>query len=312
MAGLTFLCSCNPDNEDIVVTNHPELVGEMVSVPSGSFIRGSVYGLNIERPMDTIYKDTAFFMGATEVTNLEYCEFLNQAGIPSTGFSDTEEFGTRQLLQASDTSRDGRFNQGIFHNGSAWQPVTGFEYYPAIYISWYGAYEYCKWKGGRLPTEAEWEYAAGDALLDHLKYGTTDDFTELGEYAWTNENSLGQSKPVGNRESNSLGLYDMLGNVNEWCSDWFGKYYYQTCRDSSWFHDPVGPDSIDVVYNKSLSNPDYYPYIKGARNVFRGGSYAEPQTSGTEGTHRVTYRGHMNPFMIWNTYGFRIVMDEIN
>ena len=302
------MVACEKDKDEMTVSDHPELIGQLVVVPAGSFIRGSVYGLNIERPMDTIYLDTAFYMGATEVTNLEYCEFLNQASIPLTGFMFTD-FGERQLLQASDTSRDGRFNQGIIHTGSSWQPVSGYEYYPAIYISWYGAYEYCKWKGGRLPTEAEWEYAAGNALLEHMKYGMTDNYHELGKYAWYNENSGGQSKPVGNKDPNGLGLYDMLGNVNEWCNDWFGKVYYQTSRDSLWFYDPQGPDSISVVYNKSLSSPDYYPYIKGSRKIFRGGSYAEIRTSGTEGTHRVTYRGHMNPFISWNTYGFRIVMD---
>jgi formylglycine-generating enzyme required for sulfatase activity len=281
----------------------------MVEIPAGRFIRGSAAGLDIERPMDTIILDTSFIMGVTEVTNIEYCEFLNQTAVGSSGVMMTAGHGMQALLCASDTARDSRFNQGMIYNGTEWQPVPGFEYYPAIYISWYGADEYCRWKGGRLPTEAEWEYAAGGARLNPDKYAGTNDFSQLGEYAWHNENSGGQSKPVGNKKPNKLGLYDMIGNVNEWCSDWFGKKYYQTCRDSSWFNDPQGPDSASVVYNQSKIYPEYYPYIKGARKIFRGGSYVEVNTSGTEGTHRVAYRGHMLPYVMWNSYGFRLVKD---
>ncbi len=303
------LYACSKENEKEGVTDHPELIGTTVVVPEGSFIRGSEAGLSIENPVDTITIDHAFLMGATEVTNLEYCEFLNANNVSATGLMGTADFGERQLLSASDTIRDGRFNQGVIHNGTSWQPVEGFEYYPAIYINWYGAYEFCKWKGGRLPTEAEWEYAAGGAVLNPLRYTLSDDFKDLNKYAWNNENSGGQSKPVGNKIPNTLGLYDMLGNVNEWCNDWFGKNYYQTCRDSGWFVNPVGPDSASVVYNKNKQSPDYYPYIKGARKVFRGGSYVEPQTSGTGGTHRISYRGHMLPDIVWNSYGFRLARD---
>ncbi|MBN2609997.1 MAG: SUMF1/EgtB/PvdO family nonheme iron enzyme [Bacteroidales bacterium] len=281
----------------------------MVEIPAGRFIRGSDIGLDMERPMDTIILDTAFLMSATEITNLEFCEFLNQAGVDATGKMTTFTNGLQALLCASDTARSGRFNQGIIHNGTSWQPVEGFEYYPAIYISWYGADEYCRWKGGRLPTEAEWEYAAGGAKLNPDKYAGTSDFKNLGEYAWYNENSNGQSKPVGNKRPNELGLYDMMGNVNEWCSDWFSKTYYQLTHDSAWFSDPQGPDSLYASLSMANSSDYYYPGKKGARKIFRGGSYVEPQTSGTEGTHRVAYRGHMLPNMVWNSYGFRMAKD---
>jgi formylglycine-generating enzyme required for sulfatase activity len=310
-----FMCfmlfsSCSKEEDNDVSEPGPELAGRMVQIPAGRFIRGSEYGLDIERPMDTITLENGFSMGSAEVTNHEFCEFLNAMDVDATGRMMTAGNGNQLLVAASDTTREGRFNQGMIHNGSQWQPVAGFEYYPAIYISWYGADEYCRWKGGRLPTEAEWEYAAGGAKLNPDKYAGTNDFSELDKYAWYNENSGGQSHPVGTKKPNELGLYDMMGNANEWCHDWFGKKYYEMSRDSGWFVNPQGPDS--TVAAGSMFDPVtyYYPYIKGARRIFRGGSYAEPQTSGTEGTHRVAYRGHMLPHIVWNTYGFRIVMDQ--
>lgn len=298
--------ACKKESSELNISPKPELVGVMVEVPAGKFIRGSEAGLSMERPMDTITITNAFLMSATEVTNLEFCEFLNNANVPSTGIMPSDTFGEKPFLCASDTARDSRFNQGIIHNGSQWIPVKGFDYYPAIYISWFGAFEYCKWNGGRLPTEAEWEYAAGGAVLDPLRYALSDDYNDLSKYAWNNSNSSGQSKPVGNLTPNELGLYDMLGNVNEWCNDWFDPFYYQTSQDSSWLSDPMGADSITASTVNKYS-PDYYPYIKGSRKIFRGGSYVEPKTSGTQGTHRIAYRGHMLPYKMWNSYGFRFV-----
>lgn len=311
IALLAAFFSCEKDDSVISSVAHPELLGQMVEIPAGIFIRGSEAGLDIEKPQDTISLDFPFLLAVVEVTNTEFCEFLNASQIDDNGQMQTEEWGLRPLFSKSDTSRGGKYNYGIIESGNVWIPAKGYEYYPAIYISWYGAYEYCKWKGGRLPTEAEWEYAAGGAKLDLDKYAGTNTFSELNQYAWTNQNSGGRPGSVGNKLPNEIGLYDMMGNVNEWCNDWFGREYYQTSRDSLWFSNPQGVDSL--VSSISYLNPGkelpYHPGIKGGRKVFRGGSYVEPLTSGTEGTHRVAYRGHMLPYMVWNTYGFRFAQD---
>ena len=117
--------------------------------------------------------------------------------------------------------------------------------YPASYVNWPDAVEFCRKlseKEGleyRLPTEAEWEYACRAGTTTAYSFG--DDASELGEYAWYKENAwgAGQKHPhtVGQKKPNPWGLYDMHGNVWEWCSDWRGDYSSESVTD------PAGPSS---------------------------------------------------------------------
>ncbi|MDR0418641.1 MAG: formylglycine-generating enzyme family protein [Prevotellaceae bacterium] len=348
IASTSIFYSCEKD-DDTVPSPRADLEDKLERVPAGHFMRGSVNGLDMERPMDSIWITNEFYLGAAEVTNKEFCRFLNANNISGDGVFTTLSYGAQVLIGNSSVERDGKFNQGVVHNGTEWTPVEGYDYYPVIYVTWYGADEYCRWRGGRLPTEAEWEWAAGNTsglkkvfspnLDSTFRYAGFDVWGSLNGYAWHNGNSKGQSKPVGTKKPNPLGLYDMLGNVNEWCADWFKHDYYQLSLDSATFIAKIlaeqitGSDTSSVfndlwpairdtatwlvnpiqLEEKSYpSDPErggYYPYVRGARKVFRGGSYVEVNTSGTEGTHRVAYRGHMLPGRFWNSYGFRIASD---
>jgi len=120
---------------------------------------------------------------------------------------------------------------------AAYRRVTGLnpshskgDNLPVEQIDWDRALRYCQAIGGRLPTEAEWEYAARAGSMDP-RYGS------LAEIAWYVKNSGGRTHPVGQKKPNAFGLYDMLGNVWQWTADWYEAGYY---RDSP-KQDPAGP-----------------------------------------------------------------------
>ncbi len=169
----------------------------------------------------------------------------------------------------------------IIKSGSSYRVESGYENYAVICVTWFGANEYCKWLSGktgenyRLPTEAEWEYASrGGNKSRGYKYAGSDNIDDV---SWNIENSGDETDFVGRKKPNELGLYDMSGNVYEWCYDLYNK-----------------------KYGKSKNPKDA---IKGSIiRVSRGGSWNSYTSS-----CRASFRNFNTPKFRSNTLGLRLV-----
>ncbi|MBU8921179.1 MAG: formylglycine-generating enzyme family protein [Bacteroidales bacterium] len=180
----------------------------MVLIPSGEFIMGkdSERGYDFS-PAHKVIVDP-FFMDKHEVTNGEYLLFCESTG------HNLPEF----------------WNTDLFRSGEDYSD------YPVIGISWGSAKKYAEWAGKRLPTEAEWEYAARGGLIDK-DYPNGDEWTkERARQDATGWKNL--VEPVGKYEPNGYGLYDMGGNVWEWVSDRYSGDYYKISPSDN----PAGPE----------------------------------------------------------------------
>ena len=224
----------------------------------------------------TLTKD--FRMGRYEVTNAQYAAFLNAVGVTGilSELSYTGTYNGNKLIESSEYDFWGHnYDFGLHWETNKWVPVTGLENHPVIYVSWYGAEAYAKWVGGSLPTEAQWEYACRAGTTTAYSFG--DNEVDLGAYAWYNGNSSDRSHPVGQKEPNNWGLYDMHGGIREWCWDVYrgdygsdpvtdptsiipapGEYNERIHRGGSWIHSAYQCLSADRTPNQPHS---VYPFV---------------------------------------------------
>jgi formylglycine-generating enzyme required for sulfatase activity len=156
--------------------------------------------------------------------------------------------------------------------------------FPVNAVTWEEADAYCKWAGGRLPTEAEWEYAARGGTAT-VRYG------DLNAIAWTSANSDHMLHEVAKKQPNAYGLYDMLGNAWEWTQDWYGSRYYEFSPAV----DPMGPPNGDTLALRGLNQPT---------RVIRGGAWI-----GFPGVARASYRYWFIPTLRVANIGFRCVLE---
>jgi formylglycine-generating enzyme required for sulfatase activity len=214
-----------------------------VWIPPGEFMMGcspadsECHG--DEKPQHRVRISKGFWMGQTEVTQKAYGKYAGEAG--------------KQVIYKQ----------------------IGDELPMMTQVSWYSAANYCKWAGGRLPTEAEWEYAAR-AGSTKAYYG------ELDKIAWYDQNSGRSIHEVGQKRSNAFGLFDMLGNVWEWVNDRYDANYYRKSPEV----DPSGPDT-------------------GQTRVLRGGSWGYNAS-----VLRVSDRGIYQPYPVGIVIGFRCVLGK--
>ena len=231
----------------------------MIAVTGGTFQMGSTSGDSTEQPVHSVTL-SLFKISKYEITHAQFIEFLNANGVSATGSFNDPDYGNKEYIDM-----DGS-DCAIGHNGTSFyfkgSSYAATENTPVIVVTWYGANAFAKWAGGRLPTEAEWEFAArGGTSSNGYTYSGSN---SIGDVAWYSSNSGGKTHSVGTKSPNELGIYDMTGNVWEWCSDWYGSY------SSSPQTNPQGPSSGS---NRVLRGGSWYPSSSYCRVAFRGNSY---------------------------------------
>ena len=264
----------------------------MAYIPGGRFLMGFVNSHDDERSVHEVDLKP-FLLDRYEVTNRGFAGFVE---------------ATENVTQAE---RDGSCwcfleGQSEFQDipGADWRHPQGRESsiedrmdHPVVCVSWHDAAAYAKWVGKRLPTEAEWEYAARAGSPDHLRArtgrpgGPGDEVlieANVWQGTWPSNNRLDDgyyyTAPVGHFTANPLGLYDMIGNVFEWTADWYSADYYLR----SVVANPTGP-------------------LSGEYRVARGGSwFCSPNYCGAYSTH---FRGASPPDHAFNNVGFRCAAD---
>ena len=309
-------------------------VAGMVLISGGLFDMG---GDNEQASADEYPKHkvqvSPFYMDITEVTNDQFKKFVDATGYLTTAERkpDWEELkktvppGTAKppdsvLVAASLVFKQtsGPVNLNDYSQwwhwvkGANWKhpegpgsSIAGKENYPVVQVSWDDAMAYCKWAGKRLPTEAEWEFAARGGLTnniypwgnENINTGKPKANSWEGKFPYLNEKKDGfiTTAPVKSFSPNGYGLYDMAGNVWEWCSDWYNAEYYKFIANSV----AINPKGADKSFD-----PDE-PYTE--KRSLRGGSFLcnESYCSG----YRVARRMKSSPDTGLEHTGFRCVKD---
>ncbi|MBB1509704.1 formylglycine-generating enzyme family protein [Tessaracoccus sp. MC1756] len=273
-------CGCSPARGEAVEAvprpsvrrtgHHPF---DQAVIPAGSFTMGDSSGDRNPHDGEVPLRDVevqGFSMDVTTVTNEAFAAFVADTGY----VTDAERFGSSAVfhlaVQAPEADLMGSpaglpwwrgvRGAGWRHPGGALTDIADLLDHPVVHVSWHDAMAYCTWAGRRLPTEAEWEYAArgglarrkypwGDAAVDDRGW-RANIFQGAFPVDNTCEDGFLTTAPAGHFEPNGFGLHQMIGNVWEWCADWFHPETYQHDRR----RDPHGPS-------------------QGTQRVMRGGSY---------------------------------------
>jgi formylglycine-generating enzyme required for sulfatase activity len=265
----------------------------MVLIAGGTFSMGSDgSSFPADRPAHEVRVDP-YFMDKVEVTNAQFQQFVNAT-----------RYQTHAEKQGWSIVFDARVGQYEAVSGASWKSpegpnsnIIGREQLPVVHVSWHDAAAYARWAGKRLPTEAEWEFAARGGYL-HASFPWGRDMLVDGRYqanTWQGEfpkqdlarDGFRSLAPVASYNPNHFGLYDMSGNVWEWCGDWYEENLYST-RAGRVTENPMGP-------------------ADGFLKAQRGGSYLSAESNAPAFT--VFGRMASDPTSTFPHLGFRCVRD---
>lgn len=248
-----------PETKD--VAHIQPLLTDMLVIPGGNFYRGSLDGNRDEMPRHLVVLNS-FAIDIHPVTNEQFVRFLEVMG----GEKDANHNDIIRL-------RDSR----IKRSGGKLSIESGYSKHPVVGVTWYGAVAYAKWVGKRLPTEAEWEVASRGGKENSL-FPTGDDIEKTQANFFSSDTTAVMSYPP-----TGYGLYDIAGNVYEWCHDWYGYNYYEISVQEP--ENPTGP-------------------LQGVYRVLRGGCWKSLRED-----LRCSRRHRNNPGTVNGTYGFRCATD---
>ncbi len=314
---------------DVWLTGN-RIPADMVLIPAGTFQMGDSFDEgdydSDEQPVHTVTL-SSFHMGRYEITNGQYCQFLNAVlsqGSISVIDDVVYKAGCGTSYPYCDTSRSSSFSQIAYSGGVFTVRTKGGRSMvndPMVLVSWYGAVAYCNWRsqqegrqpcynlstwacdfsknGYHLPTEAQWEYAARGGLSGkRFPWGDTISHSQANYYSSSSYNyDIGPTRgyhptwydgtypctsPIGSFAPNGYGLYDMTGNVLEWCSDWYAPNYYFSSPHTN----PTGTTS-------------------GTHRILRGGGWSTEASS-----CRVANRGCTLPLKCFGNIGFRVSLSD--
>ncbi|MGD9202880.1 MAG: formylglycine-generating enzyme family protein [Chitinispirillia bacterium] len=254
---------------DMYNTNfYQQLIRGMVKIAARgkTFQMGSNKGNNDEKPVHTVKFTNDFYIGKTEVTQREYEELMGEN--PSYFKGDNLPVETVYWWDAIKYCNARSRKEGLT---PCYNEETGECNFEA--------------NGYRLPTEAEWEYASrGGPESNSYEYSGSD---TIGYVAWSKSNTIRRTNPVGIKLYNEIGVFDMSGNVWEWCNDWYGSEYYDQCKKEGIVMNPKGPNKGDI-------------------RVLRGGSWGDDAEY-----CRSALRGGYVPVLHSNYFGFRLARGHI-
>ena len=278
LLSLLLVTGCSDDDDsdtNDTLTLAPGVTMKLVLIPSGTFTMGSPetekYRSDDEGPQRQVTMSSPFYMGVTEVTRGQFAAFVADSGYKTTAEKEGWAY-----------AYDGR-NWGKV-TGASWRKV-GFQQtdtHPVVCVSWDDATAFCTWLKGKtgrsvqLPTESQWEYACRAGTTTRFSFGDSDD--DLHKHAnycdrsctldlpWKDkdhDDGYGFTSPAGSYKANAWGLYDMHGNVWEWCADWYADSYANADT-----RDPKGPAHGSA---RVLRGGSWNDIPQGCRAAVRGG-----------------------------------------